>query len=69
MAVFVPVFVVLGQAFYRNLTAVQKRSEFDLRDVLWRAILTSLSSKFIFSLEIEKNCWFFICPKWFDVFG
>ena len=39
-----------------NLTSVQKYSEFDLRDVLWRDILTILSFKFVFSLEVEKNC-------------
>ena len=56
MAVFVSVFVVLGLAFHKNLTSVQKNSEFDLRDVLWRDILTILSFKFVFSLEVEKNC-------------
>ena len=40
MAAFVSVFIVLGQAFHKNLTSVQKSSEFDLRDVLWRDILT-----------------------------
>ena len=52
-----------------NLTSVQKYSEFDLRDVLWRDILTILSFKFVFSLEVEKNCWYFICPKLFDAWG
>ena len=69
MAAFVSVFIVLGQAFHKNLTSVQKSSEFDLRDVLWRDILTILSFKFVFSPEVEKNCWCFICPKWFDVLG
>ena len=55
MAVFVSVFVVLGLAFHKNLTSVQKNSEFDLRDVLWRDILTVLSFKFVFSLDVEKN--------------
>ena len=40
MAAFVSVFIVLGKAFHKNLTSVQKSSEFDLRDVLWRDILT-----------------------------
>ena len=69
MAVFVSVFVVLGLAFHKNLTSVQKNSEFDLREVLWRDILTVLSFKFVFSLEVEKNCWCFTCPKLFDVWG
>ena len=55
MAAFVSVFIVLGQAFHKNLISVQKSSEFDLRDVLWRDILTILSFKFVFSPEVEKN--------------
>ena len=69
MAAFVSVFIVLGQAFHKNLTSVQKSSEFDLRDVLWRDILTILSFKFVFSPEVEKNYWCFICPNWFDALG
>ena len=36
---------------------MQKSSEFDLRDLLWREILTIWSFKFVFSPEVEKNCW------------
>ena len=42
---------------------MQKNYEFDLRDVLWRDILTILSFKFVFSLEVERNCWCFIWSK------
>ena len=54
MAVFVSVFVVLVETSMlknRNLTSVQKSSEFDLRDVF-----TILSLKFVFSQEVERNC-------------
>ena len=56
MAVFVSVFVVLGYAFHKNLTSVQKSSDFDLRDVLWRDIFTIFGFKFVFSPEVDKNC-------------
>ena len=42
---------------------MQKSSDFDLRDVLWRDIFTIFGFKFVFSPEVDKNCWCFICPK------
>ena len=45
------------------VTSVQKSSDFDLRDVLWRDIFTIFGFKFVFSPEVDKNCWCFICPK------
>ena len=42
---------------------MQKSYDFDLRDVLWRDIFTIFGFKFVFSPEVDKNCWCFICPK------
>ena len=40
----------------KKLNVCAKSSEFDVRDVLWRDVLTISSFKFVFSPEVEKNC-------------